>query len=92
MGEMVRELKTFLYENMYNHYRVVRMAQKAERTLTQLFNAYLEEPAQLPESAQARLAEGGHSLERVVCEYIAGMTDRFALEEYRKLYDPMTRP
>jgi dGTPase len=92
MGEMVREMKDFLYANMYNHYRVVRMAQKAERTLIQLFNAYLEEPAQLPESAQARLAEGGHSLERVVCDYIAGMTDRFALEEYRKLYDPMTRP
>jgi dGTPase len=92
MKGMVRELKDFLYANMYNHYRVVRMAQKAERTLIQLFEAYLSEPAQLPDSARARLAESGHSLKRVVCDYIAGMTDRFALEEYQKLYDPMTRP
>ncbi len=92
IGTMIRELKAFLYENMYRHYRVVRMAQKAERFITMLFDAYTNEPQQLSDSTRQRWKDGNGSLERVVCDYIAGMTDRFALQEYQKLFDPLTRP
>jgi dGTPase len=92
MATMVRELKDYLYQHMYRHYRVVRMAQKAEHFITELFNAYLTEPEQLPKPAQARWEENGDSVARVVCDYIAGMTDRYALQEYQKLFDPFTRP
>ncbi len=84
-----RQLKNFLFHNLYQHHRVVRMQTKAERIITELFNAYVSEPRQLPESTQARLQEA--SLHRVVCDYIAGMTDRFALQEYAKLFDPHER-
>lgn len=86
---MTRELKRFLYENLYCHPRVVRMQLKAERVLTALFNAYVEEPAQLPREVQRKLA--GRPLHRTVCDYIAGMTDRYALQEYAKLFDPQER-
>ncbi len=92
IGAMVRELKNFLYENMYRHYRVIRMAQKAEKFITELFNAYIAEPSQLPNSTKMRWQEGADPLERVVCDYLAGMTDRYALQEYQKLFDPFTRP
>jgi dGTPase len=81
-----RELKDFLFERLYRHHRVMRMQTKAERILTDLFEAYVSEPRQLPEPTQALQVET--SLRRVVCDYIAGMTDRFALEEYAKLFDP----
>ncbi|MGC9398712.1 MAG: deoxyguanosinetriphosphate triphosphohydrolase [Anaerolineae bacterium] len=81
-----RELKTFLYENLYCHPHVMRMQAKAERVLRALFETYLEEPRQLPVEEQAKFEE--RSPERVICDYIAGMTDRFALEEYAKLFDP----
>ncbi len=85
-----RELKDFLYKNLYNHPRVVRMAQKAERILSDLFAAYTHRPEILPRHIQARIEEYG--LHRAVCDYIAGMTDRFAIEEHRKLFDPLVRP
>jgi len=83
-----RELKDFLYENLYRHWRVMRMASKARRFLTQLFMLYVEEPRLLPWQTQARQEENIH---RVVCDYVAGMTDRYALQEYNKLFDPMER-
>jgi dGTPase len=86
LATMTRELKTFLYQSLYRHPRVMRMQIKAERVITDLFNAYLEEPRQLPREEQQRLEE--RSLERVVCDYVAGMTDRFALQEHAKLFDP----
>jgi len=89
MRQRVRELKDFLYVNMYRHYRVVRMGDKAARILRDLFTAYTDEPAQLPPHYQVRLAQEGAT--RVVCDYIAGMTDRFALDEHRKLFDPAVR-
>ena len=92
MAAMTREMKAYLFENMYRHYRVVRMAQKAEHFITSLFQAYISEPAQLPKSIQVRWKNGDDSLARVVCDYIAGMTDRYALQEYEKLFNPFTRP
>ncbi len=87
---MTRELKHFLYAQLYRHPRVVRMQIKAERILTALFEAYIAEPHQLPREEQAKLDE--RSLHRVVCDYIAGMTDRYALQEYAKMFDPFERP
>lgn len=85
-----RELKDFLYQNLYSHFRVLRMAVKAERVIADLFNAYRSEPAILPAGMQAAIDKRG--LERTICDYIAGMTDRFAIEEHRKLFDPLERP
>lgn len=84
-----RELKDFLMRRVYRHSRVNRMAAKAKRLLTDLFRTYVEDPGQLPESTQARLRS--ESLHRVVCDYLAGMTDRYAQEEYRRLFDPLER-
>ncbi len=86
---LVRELKEFLYKNMYRHYRVVRMGDKAGRIIRDLFESYVAEPEQLPPRYQERIPLEG--VPRVVCDYIAGMTDRFALEEHRKLFDPLVR-
>lgn len=85
-----RELKDFLYNKLYRHFRVVRMAVKAENTITELFNAYRSEPTMLDDTFQALLEERG--LERTICDYIAGMTDRYAVEEHQKLFDPLTLP
>jgi dGTPase len=85
-GPKIAELKRFLYERMYRHYRLVRMQDKAERFVTQLFQAYLNEPKMLPAATQARLEES--PLPRVITDYIAGMTDRYALDEWQKLFDP----
>jgi dGTPase len=82
-------LKQFLLENLYRHYRVIRMAEKARRIIHDLFKVYSESPRQLPPSFSTRIATEG--VPRVVCDYIAGMTDRFALEEHRKLFDPHAR-
>ena len=81
-----RQLKDFLYNNLYRNYRVVRMAEKAERIVRELFNAYRAEPATLPLHVREQVDEFG--LERTICDYIAGMTDRFAVDEYSKLFDP----
>jgi len=86
-----RQLKAFLMEKFYHHYRVMRMATKAQRVLTDLFNAYVRDPRQLPPETQAKFAREPGGMERVVCDYIAGMTDRYALEEHQKLFDPTVR-
>lgn len=85
-----RQLKDFLYANLYRHHRVVRMQVKAERILTDLFNSYIAEPAILPRHVQ-NLIEN-RRLERTVTDYVAGMTDRFAVEEHQKLFDSSTKP
>jgi dGTPase len=89
MARRVKELKDFLFTNMYRNYRVVRMGDKAGRILRDLFLSYVGEPLQLPPHYQERIPRDG--MHRVVCDYIAGMTDRFAVDEHRKLFDPMVR-
>ena len=79
-------LKAFLGKELYHHHKVVRMADKARRFLTALFEVYLKNQDQLPRTTRMRLrTEDPH---RVVCDYIAGMTDRYALNEYKKLFHP----
>jgi dGTPase len=85
-----RQLKDFLYANMYRNHRVVRMAVKAERIIMDLFKAYHSEPAMLPQHVQEFIDARG--LERTICDYIAGMTDRYALQEHSKLFDPSSLP
>jgi dGTPase len=85
-----RELKDFLFENLYNHYRVVRMAVKAVRIIQNLYEAFTKEPTTLPENFQSDVNDVG--LEKTVCFYIAGMTDRYAINEHQKLFDPEILP
>ncbi len=90
MSKKNREIKDFLYKNMYRHYRVQRMAVKAERILSELFTIYMEEPMILPTHIQKRLETGNK--QRTICDYIAGMTDRFAVEEHQKIFNPTILP
>jgi dGTPase len=91
MAEKVGELKQIMRDRLYRHYRVSRMTEKAGRVLARLFETYMAEPRQMPEHVLARAERGGEPIPRVVADYIAGMTDRFALDEYRKLFDPDER-
>ncbi len=89
MCQLKTELEGFLLEKVYRHYRVARMSNKAKRFVREMFQAYLEDPAQLPPQFQGRIQTEG--LERNVCDYIAGMTDRYAQDEYLKLFSPYER-
>ena len=89
IGRKVAELKKFLYQEMYRHYRLVRMQAKAEQFISQIFLAYAKEPKMLPTETQKLLAI--RPTHRVIADYIAGMTDRYALEEWEKLFDPYRR-
>jgi dGTPase len=83
------ELKRFLFDNLYRHYKVDKMRVKAEIFITRLFETYLQYPNLLPPKYRLRVERFG--LERTVCDYIAGMTDRFALDEYKRLFEPYER-
>jgi dGTPase len=81
-----RPLRELLMEKLYHHYRVIRMSDKAKRFIKELFKIYIAIPTALPVQIQKRIPQDG--ARRVVCDYIAGMTDRYALDEYKKLFDP----
>ncbi len=87
MRDHDRTLKRFLFERMYRHYRVNRMSSKARRVVRELFQLFLAEPECLP--GEWRALTGGSQAEtaRIVADYLAGMTDRFALDEHRRLFD-----
>ncbi|MDO8525874.1 MAG: deoxyguanosinetriphosphate triphosphohydrolase [Candidatus Omnitrophota bacterium] len=82
-------MREFLTDNLYHHYRVVRMSNKAARFITSLFNVYFDKPEQLPPTTKRRLKKEDER--RVICDYIAGMTDRYALDEYKKFFEPYER-
>jgi dGTPase len=88
--EQTIALKQFLHENLYRHHRVHRMMTKAQRVVTQLFEALLGDPRLLPPDLFARTQASREKSQRarVVADYIAGMTDRFALDEHERLFDP----
>ncbi len=90
MQRLRQPLKKLLWNHMYHHYRVARMADKAKRFITELFHLYLKKPEQLPNTTRSRIQRGEDPY-RVVCDYLAGMTDRYCLEEYKKLFDPSER-
>jgi len=86
MLNLRKPLRAFLMDKLYHHYRVIRMSTKAKRFIKELFNCYIEKPEQLPMEKQKIIPQ--HGVRRVVCDYIAGMTDRYALDEYKKLFNP----
>ena len=89
MAARVNELEAFLVERVYHHHRLVRMDAKARRLIERLFNAYVENANMLPPRFAARIDEQG--THRVVCDYIAGMTDRFCQDDYMRLFEPFER-
>jgi dGTPase len=96
MKALHRDLKSYLYNNFYKHYKVVRMEYKAEKIIQDLFEIYLKrgktidergiENSILPPDVKKRMKDD--TLKRVICDYIASMTDRSIMEEYKKLFDP----
>jgi dGTPase len=90
MDRKVRQLKARLMERLYQHQRVRRMGAKAGRVMRGLFEAYMDDPRQMPRHIVER-ATGDTTMARVIADYIAGMTDRFAFEEYAKLFDPFEK-
>ncbi len=86
----VLALKRFLREHLYSHYRVRRMSRKAARIIQELFTAFMQDARLLPEQYQARLAAAAAdtAAARVIADYIAGMTDRYAIHEHARLFSP----
>jgi dGTPase len=79
----LKELKRFLHDNLYRHYQVLRMTNKAQRIITELFQAFMADPRLLPPQYQHRARS---DQPRAIADYIAGMTDRYAMKEHRKLF------
>jgi dGTPase len=87
MNEDLSRLRKFLYERMYRHWRVNRTRSQARRILAEMFQLFLREPEVMPnEWGAIALAADEMGRARLVCDYIAGMTDRYAIEEHRKLF------
>jgi dGTPase len=86
MREEAARLKRFLHENLYRHYRVNRMTSKARRIVTELFDAFIQEPGLLPPDYQDSSPHADTTQARKVADYIAGMTDRYAIREHRRLF------
>ncbi|MDX2478134.1 MAG: deoxyguanosinetriphosphate triphosphohydrolase, partial [Gammaproteobacteria bacterium] len=87
-----QELKQFLRRNLYQHYRVLRMSKKAARVISKMFEAFMDDyrtlPTQYHTLSSEMAGDSDSALARVIADYIAGMTDRFAITEYRRLFEP----
>ena len=83
MRQEADELKSFLHDELYRHYRVMRMSTKARRIVSDLFGAFLEEPRLLPDDHQTRAVDNAP---RAIADYVAGMTDRYAIKEHKRLF------
>jgi dGTPase len=81
-----RELKSFLSQNFYHHPQILRRARKAEWVMGDLFRTYRDDPMLIPSHVRTRFTREGEL--RAISDYIAGMTDRYAMDEHRKLHDP----
>jgi dGTPase len=93
--ELNYALKSFLREQLYKHYKVRRMTAKARRVVRELFDAFFNDPALMPDEHEARTrlesVPGPAGRARAVADYIAGMTDRYAILEHRRLFEPSER-
>jgi dGTPase len=92
MFDKVQVLRDFLFQHMYKHYTVNRMRYKAEKIIEDLFTVFMERPQCLPPEWQEKIINARHEKHgqhRVVCDYIAGMTDRYAVIEHARLFDLM---
>ena len=93
MREKVDELRKFLFARMYRHYTIIRIYGKVEKIITDLFTAFMKNYETLPDNWQRRVVEGGGVADealraRIVADYIAGMTDRYAIVEYERIFNP----
>ncbi|HEX5362729.1 MAG TPA: deoxyguanosinetriphosphate triphosphohydrolase [Gallionella sp.] len=86
MNAQQRVLKGFLRVNLYRHYRVMRMSAKAQRIISDLFGVFMGDPRLLPPQFQQREGNGEAERARLVADYIAGMTDRYAIREHRRIF------
>lgn len=86
LNRQQRELKKFLHIHLYRHYRVMRMSAKAQRIVRDLFDVFMGDARLLPTQFQASAIESEMSRARVVADYIAGMTDRYAIREHRRIF------
>jgi dGTPase len=96
VGEQHLELKRFLRERVYRHHHVLRMTGKARRVLEALFTTFMNDIRLLPEehheaARRAEATDGPRGRARTVADYIAGMTDRYAILEHRRIFDPAER-
>jgi len=82
-------LEAFLMKKMYRHERVMRVFNRARRYLSDIFGHYMERPDLLPPEYRDRIAAEG--AKTVICDYVAGMTDRFALDEWSRFFGPMEK-
>mgnify|MGYP001807466827 CR=1 FL=1 len=92
MREAERDLKRFMYRNLYHHPRQVEAAAAAHQVVAGLFAAFRAAPAELPEEWRVRLPADDPALTRHIADYIAGMTDRYAIREYHRVVGPVTMP
>jgi dGTPase len=91
-----RFLKRYLHKNLYQHYRVLRMTNKASRVIRELFDAFMDDGRLMPrehadKALQAQEQDGETGRARIVADYVAGMTDRYAILEHRRIFDPSER-
>jgi dGTPase len=86
IAERQKPLRAFLFQRMYRHHKVNRMMSQARRIVSELFALFLAEPETLPPPWSGRAADAGRR-PRVVCDYIAGMTDTYAIDEHRRLFN-----
>jgi dGTPase len=89
IAEASAVLKQYLHRHLYQHHRIERMKDKARRLLIALYERYRANPRLLPDDSGRR--RRGDSLERAIADYVAGMTDRYAIQEYQRLFDPGVR-
>jgi dGTPase len=89
MAALSREMERFLSARLYSHYRTLKMAEKAKRFIAEIFSEYMRNPRQLPPAFQERLEADGKA--RAIGDYIAGMTDRYCQDEYKRLFHPFER-
>ncbi len=89
MARKVGQVEQFLWDNVYGHHRVIRMSRRAKMFIHRLFHEFVADRRQLPPAFAGRI--GADGLHQVVCDYIAGMTDRFCQDEYKRLFEPFER-
>ena len=92
MRENDASIKKFLFENMYRHYKLNRMTSKGRRVIKELFHLLVAEPECLPTEWRVLAGQPGHEqTAQLVADFLGGMTDRYALDEHRRLFDLQAR-
>ncbi len=92
LDEQMKMIELYLYKNIYSSPLVVKMNDKAEYLISSVFQRYIKNPAILKKSfVDVYSDDEKNNMKRIICDYISGMTDRFLIEEYQNLYDPMKR-